>query len=48
MRNDEAIISIRDVHMRFGERRVLDGITFDVNRGETVVILGVERTFVKG
>jgi polar amino acid transport system ATP-binding protein len=34
------MISIRDVHKRFGRVEVLKGITFDVARGEAVVILG--------
>ena len=37
---NEAAISIRDLHVSYGEREILHGITFDVPRGETVVILG--------
>lgn len=33
-------ISVRDLHVRFGEREVLHGINFDVRAGETMVILG--------
>jgi len=33
-------ISIRDVHLSYGEREILHGVTFDVPAGETVVILG--------
>ena len=33
-------ISIRDVHVSYGEREILHGVTFDVPAGETVVILG--------
>jgi phospholipid/cholesterol/gamma-HCH transport system ATP-binding protein len=33
-------ISVRDLHVRYGEREILHGITFDVEPGETLVILG--------
>ena len=33
-------ISIRDLHVSYGEREILHGVTFDVPAGETVVILG--------
>ncbi len=38
--NDEAIISIRGVSMKYGGRRVLDGVDLDVHRGEIMVLLG--------
>jgi polar amino acid transport system ATP-binding protein len=34
------MVSIQDVHKRFGRLEVLRGVTFDVARGEVVVILG--------
>jgi phospholipid/cholesterol/gamma-HCH transport system ATP-binding protein len=34
------MISIRDLRVSYGEREVLHGISFDVERGETMVILG--------
>jgi phospholipid/cholesterol/gamma-HCH transport system ATP-binding protein len=34
------IVSIRDLHVAYGEREILHGISFDVLAGETVVILG--------
>ncbi len=37
---NEAIISVRDLRLRFGEREILHGISFDVRRSETLVILG--------
>ena len=37
---NEAIISVRDLRLRFGEREILHGISFDVRRYETLVILG--------
>src|SRR6202167_1333839 len=36
----EAMISLRDVRVSYGEREILHGVTFDVRRGETMVILG--------
>ena len=35
-----AIIAVRDLRVRYGEREILHGISFDVPRNETVVILG--------
>src|SRR5579862_3195145 len=34
------MISLRDVRVSYGEREILHGVTFDVKRGETLVILG--------
>src|SRR3989454_8780920 len=36
----EAMISLRNLRVRYGEREILHGISFDVMHGETVVILG--------
>ena len=36
----EAAIDIRQVAKCFGEQRVLDGISFQVRRGETLAVLG--------
>jgi len=38
--NDPVHVSIRDVHRAYGEHQVLSGVTFDVIRGETNVIIG--------
>jgi phospholipid/cholesterol/gamma-HCH transport system ATP-binding protein len=35
-----AVISVRDLHVQYGEREILHGINFDVERGQTLVILG--------
>jgi phospholipid/cholesterol/gamma-HCH transport system ATP-binding protein len=35
-----AVVSIRNLHVAYGEREILHGISFDVPVGETVVILG--------
>ena len=34
------IISARQLRVRYGEREILHGLDFDINHGETVVILG--------
>src|SRR5579864_9692624 len=34
------MISLRDLRVQYGEREILHGINFDVQRGETLVILG--------
>jgi phospholipid/cholesterol/gamma-HCH transport system ATP-binding protein len=36
----EPVISLRDLHVSYGEREILHGINFDVVQGETLVILG--------
>ncbi len=36
----EAMLSLRDLRVCYGEREILHGINFDVKRGETLVILG--------
>lgn len=36
----EPLIAVRDLKVRYGERTVLDGISLDIYRGETMVILG--------
>lgn len=36
----EPLISLRDVHLAFGENRVLKGIDLDVQRGQAVSIIG--------
>jgi phospholipid/cholesterol/gamma-HCH transport system ATP-binding protein len=36
----EAMISVRDLHVKYGTTEILHGISFDVRRGETLVIMG--------
>src|SRR3989449_8729162 len=36
----EAMISLRNLRVSYGEHEILHGISFDVERGETLVILG--------
>ena len=38
--SSEAMISIRDLRVSYGQREILHGISFDVRKGETMVILG--------
>jgi phospholipid/cholesterol/gamma-HCH transport system ATP-binding protein len=38
--DSQDMLSLRDVRVRYGEVEILHGITFDVKRGETLVILG--------
>src|SRR5215469_10767765 len=36
----EPMISVRDLHVKYGTTEILHGVSFDVARGETVVIMG--------
>ena len=36
----EPMIRIRDLHKRFGPKRVLDGLDLDVGKAESVVVIG--------
>src|SRR6202161_3576893 len=38
--DSQVMISLREVRVSYGEVEILHGITFDVKRGETLVILG--------
>ena len=38
------MITLRDVHKRFGDLVVLDGVDFEVQRGETMALLGPSGT----
>ncbi len=40
MKNGGPIIEIRDLTRKFGDRTVLNGISFSVERGETLIIMG--------
>src|SRR5712691_3339764 len=35
-----AVISVRDLRVQYGETEILHGVNFDVERGQTLVILG--------
>ena len=35
-----AIVNVRDVHKKFGDNEVLRGVTFDIERGQVVAIIG--------
>jgi phospholipid/cholesterol/gamma-HCH transport system ATP-binding protein len=36
----DPVISVSDLRVRYGDREVLHGLTFDVRRGETLVVIG--------
>jgi phospholipid/cholesterol/gamma-HCH transport system ATP-binding protein len=36
----DAVIEVRDLVRKFGDRTVLNGISFSVNKGDTVIIMG--------
>jgi len=36
----EPVISVRDLHVKYGATEILHGVSFDVRRGETLVIMG--------
>src|SRR5438309_5304232 len=36
----EVMISVQDLHIKYGATEILHGVTFDVRRGETLVIMG--------
>jgi len=38
--SQDPIISARDLRVQYGDREVLHGLTFDVRRGETLVVIG--------
>src|SRR5260370_41037304 len=37
---ESAVISVRDLRVRYGTQEILHGINFEVQHGETLVILG--------
>lgn len=37
---DSRMIDLEDVHLAFGERKILDGVWLEVDRGETLVVMG--------
>ncbi len=37
---DDAIISVRDVVVRYGDKTILNGVNLDIRAGETMVIMG--------
>lgn len=40
MSTKEAVVEVRNLTRFFGKRKVLDGVSFDVHRGETMIIMG--------
>src|SRR5699024_9917857 len=39
-RDDRMTVAVQDLTMRYGDRLVLDSVSFDVGRGEVVALLG--------
>jgi phospholipid/cholesterol/gamma-HCH transport system ATP-binding protein len=42
--NDPVVVSFRDVHKTYGDKKVLDGVNLEVRRGEMLVVLGESGT----
>jgi len=40
MASDMAVLEIRDIHKRFGDLLVLDGVSLSIEKGEVVALLG--------
>ena len=40
MTEENAFVEFKDVHKAFGDKTVLDGVSFDIRQGETMVVLG--------
>ena len=40
MAEKELLLSVQDLKKQFGEREILKGISFDVNKGDVVCIIG--------
>ncbi len=38
--SEQPMISLRDLRVSYGDTEILHGVSFDVKRGETMVILG--------
>ncbi|MDZ7748156.1 MAG: amino acid ABC transporter ATP-binding protein [Halofilum sp. (in: g-proteobacteria)] len=40
----DALLKVEDLHKRFGDEEVLRGVSFDVPRGQTIVVMGPSGT----
>lgn len=40
MTTTDAVVSVRELHKSYGDLTALDGVTFDIRRGETLALLG--------
>lgn len=36
----QTVLSVKDLHKSYGDNPILDGISFDVNKGEVIVVVG--------
>jgi phospholipid/cholesterol/gamma-HCH transport system ATP-binding protein len=44
IRNSEKVIEVNNLHISFGSQKVLNGVSFHLNKGENLVILGESGT----
>lgn len=44
MSSNDIVLRVKDIHKSFGDKEVLRGISFDVERGETKVLIGPSGT----
>jgi polar amino acid transport system ATP-binding protein len=44
MAKEEPMLKVQDIHKAFGDRKVLQGVSFDVRKGETKVFIGPSGT----
>ena len=40
MMENDSIVVVRDLRVKYGDRTILDGVNFDIRRGEILVLLG--------
>src|SRR3989344_4462342 len=40
MENIEPILKVKDLSVKFGEEKILDGLNFEINKGEVLAVIG--------
>ncbi len=40
MANNEPILKVKDLSVKFGEEKILDGLNFEINEGEVLAVIG--------
>ena len=43
-KNNDIVLQVEDIHKRYGKNEILKGVSFEINRGETKVIIGPSGT----